>query len=296
MSHKESLEGYIPVPGGKVWYHIWGSDQSNIPLMVLHGGPGAPHYYLEPLELLAGQRPVIFYDQLGCGTSDKPDDLSLWKVERFIDELVAVLKALDLNEVHLLGQGWGSTLAIEYMLREKPEHVCSLVLSGPFLSASRWIADQHANLALMPENIQNIVKQAELTGNFNSLEYQQAMNEYYKRHICRLKTWPEAMNRTLEQLSVPVYMTMNGPSEFTMIGSLKDIELVSRLREISIPVLFTCGRYDAATPETTAFYQKALPGSEMVVFEDASSEHHLEKTEEYLGVVRNFLERVEQTK
>ena len=286
-------EGFLTVPGGKAWYRIVGNDRPGIPLVTLHGGPGAPHDYLEPLEGLADERPVIFYDQLGCGNSERPDDLALWNNGRFIDELLKVQEGLGLTKIHLMGQSWGTLLAGEYMLREKPQHVCSLILSGPFFSASRWLADQQNYLAGLPEEIQTVVRQAEAMKEFDSPAYQEAMRVFYSKLVCRLNPWPEAMNRTIEKMGVPVYLSMCGPSEFTMTGSLKNTELVNRLKEIKVPVLFTCGRYDEATPKTTAIYQQALPGSEMVVIEDASHEHHLEKPQEYLKLVRNFLRRIE---
>lgn len=285
--------GLIPVTGGNVWYKMIGSQQPRIPLVILHGGPGAPHDYLEPLSVLADERPVIFYDQLGCGNSDKTDDPGLWTVERFVEELGDVLDALGLKDVHLLGQSWGTTLAVEYLLRTKSDHVRSLILSAPFFSATRWIGDQRAHLARLPEKVQASVREAELTGQYDSAAYQEAIGEFYRRHVCRLEPWPEELNRTIEKISVPVYLSMCGPSEFSVIGSLKDLELVDRLSEITVPALFTCGRYDESTPETTALYHRSLPGSEMVVLEDASHEHHLEKPDEYLAVVRGFLKRQE---
>jgi proline-specific peptidase len=102
-------EGFIEVTGGRVWYRSVG--EGGIPLLCLHGGPGFTHYYLEPLELLADQRQVIFYDQLGCGNSDRPEDVTLWTVERFVDELVTVRQTLGLNRLHLFGSSWGGMLA-----------------------------------------------------------------------------------------------------------------------------------------------------------------------------------------
>src|SRR2546421_1708639 len=110
-------EGYLPVPGGRVWYQIVGSGPAT-PLLVLHGGPGAGHDYLETLEGLADERPVVFYDQLGCGRSDQPDDPSRWHIARFVREVDLVRHALGLDRIHLLGQSWGGWLAIEYMLRQ----------------------------------------------------------------------------------------------------------------------------------------------------------------------------------
>ena len=139
-------EGMIAVPGGRVWYQILGARSKAIPVLTLHGGPGVPHDYLEPLGALGGERPVIFYDQLGCGNSDKPDDESLWTIPRFVDELAVVRESLELEKVHLLGHSWGTMLAADYMLRKRPKGVMSLVLSGPALSATRWTADTRAYL------------------------------------------------------------------------------------------------------------------------------------------------------
>lgn len=148
-------EGYIDVPGGRIWYRMAGIGGKGAPLLVLHGGPGAPHDYLEPLEVLADERPVVFYDQLGCGNSDKPDDPSLWTIARHVAEIECVRKALGLERVHILGQSWGSMLAVDYMLTKKPAGVMGLIFSGPCLSASRFAADQRANLSRMPEETQN---------------------------------------------------------------------------------------------------------------------------------------------
>jgi len=163
-------EGYISATGGKVWYRIVGANRKGIPLLTLHGGPGAPHDYLEPLEALGDERPVIFYDQLGCGNSDKPNDISLWTIERFVEELKQVRAALDLTKVHMLGQSWGTMLATDYMLT-KPEGVVSLILSSPCLCAPRFTQDTRTYLSELPENIQKTINESEARGDFDSKEY-----------------------------------------------------------------------------------------------------------------------------
>jgi proline iminopeptidase len=152
----ELKEGFIQVTGGKVWYRIVGADKKGIPLLTLHGGPGARHDYFEPLEALAVDRPVIFYDQLGCGNSDRPSDTTLWTVARFVEELEQVRESLHLEKVHLMGGSWGTMLAVEYMLRKKPDGVVSLILSGPYLSTPKWVADQQMWISQLPQNIQDV--------------------------------------------------------------------------------------------------------------------------------------------
>jgi proline-specific peptidase len=286
---RNSHEGFIPVPGGKVWFKIVGKEKTEIPVLILHGGPGASHDYLEPLEELADERPVIFYDQLDCGRSETPGNSSLWTLDYFTEELHQVIQALGLTRVHLLGQSWGTALAIEYMLTKKQDGVTSLVLSGPLLSTSRWIQDQKAWISELPRESRDAINSCEEAEEYSSSEYTHAMAEYYRLHVCRLDPWPDCLNRSFDKVNLAMYQTMWGPSEFTVTGILIHYERVKRLQEIYKPALFTCGRYDETTPETTQYYRDHLPGSELCIFEDASHEHHLEKPQEYLATVRAFL-------
>jgi proline-specific peptidase len=287
-------EGYVSVIGGNVWYRLLGGDQPRLPLLLLHGGPGFPHDYLEPLEPLSDERPVIFYDQLGCGNSDRPENPSLWTLERFLDELEQVRQALDLEKFHLLGQSWGSMLAVDFVLTKKPSGVASLILSGPCLSAARFIADQRAWLSEFSAEMQRIIQEKEASGDFQCPEYQEAMWSYYKRHVCRLDPWPDCLMRSLEKMGRSVYEHLWGPSEFTMTGILKDYDRIAQLKDIKVPTLFTCGRYDEATPSSTSLYRSHLPNSKMLIFEDASHEHHIEKAELYLKQVREFLHCIDK--
>ena len=283
-------EGFIQVTGGKIWYRIVGADRKGIPLLTLHGGPGAPHDYLEPLEALADERPVIFYDQLGCGNSDRPMDTSLWNINRFALELEQVRAALDLKEVHILGASWGTMLGVEYALSGK-QGIKSLVLSGPFLSTSLWDADQQEWINQLPVKIRDTIRKYEANGEYSASSYRDAMMEYYKLHVCRLETWPDCINRTFEKMGVEVYQYMWGPSEFTMTGTLKGANLLPKLGSLKIPTLLTCGEFDEATPKTTKLYMDKIPGSEMHVFKGASHAHQLESKEEFLTLVRVFLRK-----
>jgi proline iminopeptidase len=287
-------EGYIAFAGGKTWYRIVGREKKGVPLLLVHGGPGATHDYLEPLEALSDERPVVFYDQLGCGNSEHPDDSSLWVIEHFVAELYQLRETLGLEKVHLLGQSWGASLVAEYMLTRKPTGVVSLLLSGPLLSASRWIADQRKWVAEMPSDLRMTIEKAEESGDFSAPEYQEAMMAFYRRHVCRLEQWPDCINRTFEKLNLKQYVHMWGPSEFTVTGTLKSFERAEHLGELTMPVLLSCGQYDETRPETCRYFQSLVPGAELHVFEDASHEHHLEKPKEFLTVAGNFFKKAEQ--
>jgi len=287
----EFEEGYIEVTGGKVWYGLYGRSRPGIPLVVLHGGPGVPHNYLLPLAELADERPVLFYDQLGCGNSDTPDDSTLWNTSRFVEELKTVLTTLQFNEFHLLGQSWGTMLASEYLLKEHHKGAVSCVLSAPYLSTSLWVADQEKWISQLPEDVRETIRKHEESQDFTSDAYQVAMMVFYSKHVCNMDPWPDFMLQSMEKIGFAVYNQMWGASEFTMTGTLATADVTGDLHKINTPTLFTCGEFDEATPETTRYYQSLVSGAEMHVFKGASHSHHLESEEEYLGVVRQFLRK-----
>ncbi|BBH20682.1 amino acid amidase [Paenibacillus baekrokdamisoli] len=285
----KSVEGYIDVPGGRVWYIRLGeSDQT--PLLVLHGGPGNTHDPLKSaLEAIAEERPVIFYDQLGSGNSDGPTDPSLWRTERFVEELACVRDALNLKEVHILGHSWGTMLAASYLIHHKHSGVRSVIFSSPCLSAERWKQDADELLARLPDDVQRIIAHNEQQATTNSEAYQEAMKVYYDRYVCRLDPRPAIMTESRAKANKDIYMTMWGPSEFSPTGNLKTFDCTPQLHEISIPSLFVCGRYDEATPESTQYYQSLVPESEFHVFENSAHVSYLEETDEFVRIVRGFL-------
>lgn len=296
-THRSPLvqEGRVAVVGGEVWYKIVGADKAGVPLLVLHGGPGVPHDYLEPLEALANQRPVVFYDQLGCGNSDRPTDPSLWTIDRYVNELATIRSALKLSRVHILGHSWGTMLAVDYMVQHHPDGVVSLTLAGPALSMERWVADQRVWLLELPKQVQDSIRKAEAAGAFETPEYQSAIGAFYAQHVCRLDPWPDYVQRALspEKMGRLVYLHMCGPSEFSITGTLRDYERVDRLKEIETPTLFLCGRYDEATPAATDYYHRNTPGSRFAVIEDASHLSWSEQPAAFIRVVRDFLKRSE---
>ncbi len=288
-----ATEGYAEAPGGRVWYRVVGDEHTRaVPLLLLHGGPGFTSEYLDSLEALSDERPVVRYDQLGCGRSDRPDDPSLWNIERFVEELADVRRELGLERVHILGQSWGSMLAVDYVLAA-PEGVTSLVLASPPLSIPRWIEDTQKLLDQMPDEVRRTLEWHEREGFTSCPEYQAAVLEIYRRHLCRMQPWPLALERALAGASFVVYNAMWGPNEFSVTGCLADYDRSDRLVEITLPTLLTCGRYDEATPDATAWYQSLIPGSNMAVFEESAHLSHLEEADRYIALVRDFLGSVE---
>jgi proline-specific peptidase len=283
-------EGFITVPGGRVFYRSVGSG--GIPLLCLHGGPGFTSYYLEALEDLAAHREVIFYDQLGCGRSERPSDTSLWTVERFVDELVAVRGALGLDRMHLFGSSWGGMLAMQYVV-DRRARLESLILAGSPASMPRWVRECEELLAEQPAEIQETINRHEADGTTDCPEYAAAILPFYRSHVCRLDPWPPGLERSFAEAGMEVYHHMNGPSEFRVVGTLKDWDITDRLREIGVPTLLTGGRYDECRPAHLDDMHLRIPLAELVVFDDASHLCFAEQRDSYMQVANDFLDRAE---
>lgn len=285
-------EGTIAVDGHRVWYARVG--EGGIPLLTLHGGPGAGHDYLESLEGLAEDREVIFYDQLGCGQSDQPDDPSLWRIERFVREVDTVRTALGLERIHLLGQSWGGWLGIEYML-SKPRGIVGLVLASTSASIPQFVAQTELLKAQLPPEMYATMQRCEAAGDYQNPDYLAAVEVFYHRHLCRLDPWPDALERSSKILDGnPVYLSMNGPNEFVVIGNLRDWDRTDRLHEITVPTLVTVGRHDEITPVCAQTIQSGIPGAQLRIFEQSAHLAHLEETDAYLETVSRFFDALER--
>jgi L-proline amide hydrolase len=286
-------EGTIPYAGGHTWYRVVGDGEKPgaLPLLLLHGGPGGAHDYLESMQELArtGRR-VIFYDQLGCGRSPYPSDPGKWTVELFVQEVDAVRTALGLDRIHLLGQSWGGMLGMEYALIQ-PSGLDSLVICDSPSSIPLWVSEANRLRSLLPAEVNETLLRHEAAGTTDSPEYLDACDVFYDRHVCRVRPYPDYVQRSFDQMPNEVYMIMNGPSEFHSIGTLKDWDVTPRLGEIGVPTLVISGQHDEATPLIARTVQQGIPGAEWVLFEDSSHMPHVEETERFLQVVGEWLDR-----
>ncbi|GKU82649.1 proline iminopeptidase-family hydrolase [Niallia sp. NCCP-28] len=288
-------DGYITVTGGKVWYQIYNKEAKGVPVLVLHGGPGSSSYSMQGLKALSKDRPVILYDQLGCGKSERPKNSELWQLDRFVEEVGQVRKELQLEQVHILGHSWGTTLAAAYFLT-KPIGVESVIFSSPCLSAPLWEQDQKRNLKKLPKEVQDTIAACEESGNTDSEAFQKAIEVFNSHFVCRLNPYPEFLKQGRKYRSPEVYEIMWGPSEFTVLGNLREFDCTNRLEEINCPALYTCGRFDEATPETTEYYSKHTPNSVFHVFENSAHMPYIEEQKEYLRIISGFLHEIDASK
>jgi len=276
-----------------VWYRIVGDHEEGgkMPLLVLHGGPGAPHDYLEPLEVMASRgRRVIFYDQVGCGNSDQPHDPSLWTVDLFLAELGVIRRGLGLEHVHLLGHSWGGMLAMQYALTH-PAGLRSLTIASSPASVPHYLAEARRLRAALPPEVQHTLTLHEEADTTDAPAYAEATLVFMRHHFCRLDPWPDCLLRTGAKMNAnpEVYRTLWGPSEFHATGPLKEWDIGARLGEIQVPTLVTSGRYDEVTPAASEAVRNAIPGSQWVLFDHSAHMAHIEEAAQYLHVLDDFL-------
>jgi proline-specific peptidase len=291
-------EGRIPFSIGQTWYRTVEAerDEGRAALLCLHGGPGANWLHVKPYEVLADERRVVFYDQLGAGNSvvDEPHDPAMWTPELYVEEVDAVREALGLERVHILGHSWGGMLGMQYAAG-RPEGLVSLVVESSPPSVPAWMPEIARLRSELPPKVEATLRVHEEAGTTDSPEYEEAVMVFYKRHLCRAEPWPDWVNEcfALLETNPEVYHSMNGPSEFHVIGTIKDWDITDRIGQIEVPTLIFSGRYDEVTPASTELAHRLIPGSEYVIMEASSHMSQAEQPEETFALVRDFLSRAE---
>lgn len=285
----EPSEGYVKVMGFKLFYRSFGQPTKGT-VLCLHGGPGATHDYLLPLADLRqfGYR-IVLYDQLGCGRSQRPRGTKLYTVDRGVEEVEEFRKRLGLGKVHLMGSSYGGMLAIATALKYQ-RNLRSLIISSGLASVPLAVGEMQRLVAKLPAKRRAIISKAEAVDDYENPEYLEAVQAFYRRYLCRLRVWPNEVMYSFENLSKPVYLTMNGPNEFTIIGRIKDWDVTDKLPGIRLRTLITVGRHDEVTPKVARSIQRGIRRSKLVRFERSSHLAMWEERERYIEVVRTFLD------
>jgi proline iminopeptidase len=253
----------VPVAGGK--YKVWTKRLGQGPLQVLllHGGPGVSHEYLEVMEsfLPPAGIEMYYYDQLGCNNSDQPDDPSLWTLERYTQEVEEVRAGLGLDNFVLYGHSWGGILGMEYALKY-PQHLRGLVISNMTAGMKSFLAHTASIKRQLPPKLLGELTALEAAENYDSPEYQRLMmEELYPRMLCRIHPWPESVSRAFRHMNEKIYVQMQGKSEFLVTGNLKDWERWDRLHEIRAKTLTIGARYDEMDPQDMQKMATLIPNA-----------------------------------
>lgn len=281
------LEGTVAVPGGNVWFKRVGGGAGR-PLLAVHGGPGLPHNYIRSLERLADEREVIFWDQLGCGNSERPSDPALWTMKRSVAEMDAVVKELGLSRFHIFGNSWGGMLAQQYAL-DAASAAASLTISNSIASIPLF-ADMVARLkSELDPATQSAIDRHEAAGTTYSAEYQAAIRTWNETYLCRVRPWPAELEDAFRRMGAEIFETMFGPSDFHIVGTIRDWDVFDRLTEIALPTLIVAGRYDECVPEHMREMHQRIAGSRFELFESSAHMPFVEEPERFDAVMRDFL-------
>jgi proline iminopeptidase len=262
----------LPVMGGK--YKVWTKKMGSGPIKVLllHGGPGFTHQYLEAMESFLPEAGIemYYYDQLGCGNSDKPDDVSLWKTPRFVEEVEDVRKGLGLENFVLYGQSWGGMLSIEYALKYQ-HNLRGLVLSNMTAGIQSYLKRLSEIVLQLPAAKQERLAALEAAQDYDNPEYTALMmNDLYPMAICRCKPLPEPVERAFRDASMQVYNTMQGKSEFVVTGYFKDWERWDDLHRITVKTLTLGAEYDTMDPKDIRRMAELMPNAESAICPNGS--------------------------
>lgn len=290
-------ESTIPFHDGFTWVRTSTPDAPRdlAPVIVLHGGPGMAHDYVQNIANLADLtgRTVIHYDQIGCGRSshhpDAPADR--WTPEYFVEEFHSLREHLGIDSYHVLGQSWGGMLGSEIAVR-RPDGLLGLMICNSPASMPLWSSEAGRLREALPEPARTALTEHEAAGTLDHPDYVHATRLFYERHVCRSVPMPQDfVDSETQMLADPtVYHTMNGPNEFHVIGTLRDWSVIDRLPQIQAPTLVVAGEHDEATPATWQPFRDLIPGAVSHVFPGASHCVHLEQPEAFLGAIADFLD------
>jgi proline iminopeptidase len=279
-------ESRLAVDGGSIWYKVSGS-KAGTPVFLLHGGPGYSSYYLKPLEALGDERTVVRYDQLGGGKSGGLTDTTKITIAHFVRELDSLRAHLGFEKVHLVGHSWGTILGLEYY-RAHPDRVASLTLASAALDLPQWERHARELLTTLPDSMQRAVKAREAEKKFDAPDYQAALEAFYARYVW-LRPVKADLDTMLEQVNTTVYGYKQGPSEFTIVGTLKHYDATPFLKDVKVPTLFTVGAVDEADPVTIRKHAAMVPGGKVAVIPNAAHLTTWDNPEPMIAAIRAHL-------
>lgn len=294
----EEKELFIDFKDFKTYVKIVNPNGKNPPLIILHGGPGSTHNSLELIKPIAAlsDRPLVYYDQIGCGYSSKPDHLKdeIYNKDFWIDELQNLLDTLNVKTYHLLGHSWGGMLAQLFILKKKPTNILSLILSSTLSSATLWKEETHKLIEKLSKEDQEAIKEAEANNDYTHQAFLDASNRYMKLTVSDYSPDDPSLPECLRRLKIRgnvAYLTAWGPSEFAPTGNLKDYETSDLLNAITTPTLVCYGSLDESTKKQNELMYNSLGSKKkkILVFQNARHMTYFECNKDYINEINEWI-------
>ena len=288
--------GTIPFKDYKTWYRIVEGDvTTKPPILLLHGGPGSTHNYMELLDELADTgRAVISYDQLGCGESYVEGHPELWTMDTWLEELIALRQHLGMDRLHIMGQSFGGMLLLQYLC-DHPTGVCSAILSSTLPASWLWAKEQHRMIRYMSEEDQKAIAKAESTNNYTDFAYLEANDRYMELHCASAPTEnsPECLRRP-KRSGTEAYRIGWGPNEYTPTGTLKNFDVIEQLSGIQTRCLIISGTDDLCTPLVAKTMLDSLPHAQWELMENCRHMCFADDNPKYVAIMKDWLEKHDQ--
>ena len=286
-------EAMLPVTGGRIWYKVSGSG-TGTPMILIHGGPGMGSFYMKSMEALGDDRPVVRYDQLGAGKSDRLTDTTLMTIPRYVEELDSLRRTLKYDKIFLNGNSWGTIVAIEYY-KAHPDRVAGILFSGEAFDIAAAEKEINKWVATLSPAAQKAFAQYNVDKNLEAPAYKAAVEEFYAKSVWRHPVMAD-VDSTMRLMGAEQYRHFQGENETMIVGALKGYNAVKDLPNIKVPVLMTTGEFDELGPKLIEQHAKMIPGAKFIVYKDAAHVTQWDAAEQSVKDARDFFRSVDSKK
>ena len=284
-------EAMLPVSGGRIWYRVSGTG-TGTPVLLIHGGPGMGSFYLKSMEGLGVDRPVVRYDQLGAGKSDRLTDTTLMVIPRYVEELDSLRRMLKYDKVFLNGNSWGTIVAIEYY-KAHPDHVAGMIFSGEAFDITAAEKEINKAVAKLSDSAQKAFAQYNKDKNLDAPAYKLATDEFYAKNVFRRPVKAD-LDSMFSMIGMEQYRYFQGENETMVVGTLKGYSAMRILPTINVPVLMTTGEFDELGPSLIEQHAKLIPGAKFIMYKGAAHITQWDAAEQSVKDAREFLKSAEK--
>lgn len=286
-------EAMLPVTGGRIWYKVSGTGKGT-PVILIHGGPGMGSFYYKSMEALGDDRPVVRYDQLGAGKSDRMTDTLLMVIPRYVEELDSLRRTLKYDKVFLNGNSWGTIVAAEYY-KAHPDRVAGILFSGEAFDINAAEKEINKAVAQLSPDAQKAFAQYNKDKNLEAPAYKKAVDEFYAKNVFRHPV-PADLDSLMSMMGADQYRYFQGENETMVVGTLKGYSAMAILPTVKVPVLMTTGEFDELGPKLIEQHAKLIPGAKYIMYKDAAHVTQWDAAEQSVKDAREFFRAADAKK
>jgi len=286
---------YYKINGKQIWVVTFGGGN---PLFLISGGPGMSHISLRDFDSLSTTSTLIYFDALGRGKSDTAASISEYTLDRDIEEVEGLRKALNYSKIDVLGHSYGTVVAQGYALKYQ-NNISHLILVSPTHSYVAWQENDDNSNRETKEQFPEIWDSLMV---LRKLGYKSSDPVHFKLYLRVPATLlfyydPNSyINRNVNypnQFNIRLYYQMVGPDgDFTVGNEMGKIDFRDKLKGLRIPVLIIAGRYDRVSmPSMTIKYKQYIPQVEFVMMEKSGHYPFKEEPARTFKIIRDFLRK-----